>query len=254
MNTMSDERLEDYYREAEAWSHERQRAIDRSLRLAWVAAGVAALIATLEAFALLALVPLKRDVPYTLLVDRQTGYVQALNPLENDSITADAALTRSFLVQYVIARESFDIDSLQEDYRKVGLWSGGEARERYVAAMSSNNSASPLARLPRRATVDVQIRSVSSLSANTAMVRFSTIQTDPGGRPQVAQSWQALVTYRFSDADMMAEDRLTNPLGFQVTRYRKDPETLPQAVAEDQPPAPRIRDTVDTAPAGRSTQ
>src|SRR5690606_32421402 len=116
------------------------------------------------------------------------------------SVTADAALTRSFLVQYVIARESFAVDTLQENYRKVGLLSAGEARERYVAGMSASNPASPLASLPRRATIDVQIRGVSSLSANTALVRFSTVRTDPGGGPQLAQHWQAVVTWRYSAA------------------------------------------------------
>jgi type IV secretion system protein VirB8 len=244
MNRMKDEQLEEYYREAESWSHDRLDATKRSLRLAWIAAGVAALIAVIEAFALVALIPLKRDIPYTLMVDSQTGYVQALKPLENDSLTADAALTRSFLVQYVVARESFDIDNLQQDYRKVGLLSADEAREQYIALMNSSNPQSPLATLPRRSTVAVQIRSVSSLSRNSAMVRFSTVRTDPGARPQVAQHWAALITYRFSDADMTAADRLTNPLGFQVTRYRRDPETLPEALPAALPEAPPIPATV----------
>src|SRR6186997_2042437 len=243
MNDMRDEKLEEYYREAESWSEDRQAAVDRSVRLAWIAAGVAALIAVVEAFALVALIPLKREVPYTLMVDRETGYVQALRPFEGETIAADTALTRSFLVQYVIARESFDIDSVQEDYRKVGLWSADEARTQYVALMNSSNAQSPLAALPRRTTIAVQIRSVSSLSPSSAMVRFSTVRTDPGGRPQVAQHWAALITYRYSDADMSAGDRLTNPLGFQVTRYRRDAETLPEALPAALPEAPPIPST-----------
>lgn len=245
MTDMSDERLEEYYRDAETWAEDRQRLRDRSVRIAWIVAGAAALIALLEALALFLLIPLKRDVPYTLLVDRQTGYIQALRPLETESLTADAALTRSFLVQYVIARESFDIDSLNEDYRKVGLWSAGDARERYIASMNASNPRSPLASLPRRSTIDVQIRSVSSLSSSTAMVRFSTIRTDPGAQPRTSQNWAAVISYQFSNADMTAEDRLTNPLGFQVTRYRKDPETLPEAAAAEAfPEAPPIPSTV----------
>jgi type IV secretion system protein VirB8 len=249
MTDMSDERLEEYYRGAETWAHDRQQAADRSLRLAWLAAGIAATVAVLEAFALIALIPLKREVPYTLLVDRQTGYVEALRPLETDTISADAALTRSFLVQYVIARESFDIDTLQSNYRKVGLWSGGEARQRYLAAMNAGNSLSPLANLPRGASLDVQIRSVSSLSANTSLVRFSTLATGTSGQGQVTQHWQAVLTYHFSQAEMSAEDRLTNPLGFQVTRYRRDPETLPEQAVEDPAPQPPIPSTVSSSPA-----
>ena len=249
MNQMSDERLEEYYAEAESWSHDRQRAADRSVRIAWIVAGVAALIALLEAAALVLLVPLKHDVPYTLMVDRETGFVQAVKPYQDQAITADAALTRSFLVQYVTARESFDADSLQENYRKVGLWSSGEARDRYVAAMNSANPASPLASMPRRATIDVGVRSVTSLSPTTALVRFSTTRTDPGGRPQVAQNWASVVTFHFSAAGMSEQDRLTNPLGFQVTRYRRDAETLPAAVpVQNLPEAAPIPSTVETGP------
>jgi type IV secretion system protein VirB8 len=240
MNDMRNEKLEEYYREAESWSADRRASADRSVRLAWIAAGVAALIAVVEAFALVALIPLKREVPYTLLVDRETGYVQALRPLEGETVTADSALTRSFIVQYVIARENFDIDSLQEDYRQVGLWSADEAREQYVALMRPSNPLSPQASLPRRSTVDVQIRSVSALSANTAMVRFSTVRTDPGARPQVAQHWAAVVSWRYSGAEMTAADRLTNPLGFQVTRYRRDAETLPEVQSQAPAAPPRV--------------
>jgi type IV secretion system protein VirB8 len=229
MNDLRSEDLEQYYAEAGSWSADRERSADRSRRVAWIVAGVAGLIALVEAFALFLLVPLKREVPYTLLVDRQTGYVEALEPLEQGRVTADSALTRSFLVQYVIARESFDIDTLQENYRKVGLMSAGEARERYLSQMQSGTPGNPLATLPRRATVDVRIRSVSSLSADTAMVRFDTVQTDPGGQPQLAQNWAAVIRYQYSNADMSAADRLVNPMGFQVVRYRKDPETLPEA-------------------------
>lgn len=235
MNEMRKDELEGYYAEAESWSADRRRAADNSRRIAWLVAGVAATIALLEAIALLWLIPLKREVPYTLLVDRQTGYVEALQPLDQQSVTPDAALTRSFLVQYVIARESFDADTLQASYRKVGLFSAGEARERYLAQMQASNPASPLAALPPGSSIDVQVRSVSSLNADTALVRFSTVQTDRGGLPQVAQHWAAVIKYRYTDAEMSAEDRLTNPLGFQVVRYRRDAETLP-IVSEVGPP------------------
>jgi len=229
MTDMSDDRLDAYYRNAQSWAEDRQNLVERSTRTAWIIAGVAALVALLEGLALFMLIPLKREVPYTLLVDRQTGYVQALRPLDVETITPDAALTRSFLVQYVIARESFDRDSLQNDYRKVGLWSAGEARDRYAALMSASNPRSPLATLPRQAIVSVQIRSVSSLSARTALVRFSTTRTDPGARSQPPQHWTAVISYQYSNAQMSAADRLVNPLGFQVTRYRKDMEALPES-------------------------
>jgi len=216
-----------YYGEAESWAQDRERAQRKLQRMGWIVAGVATIVALCEAIAIVVLTPLKTVVPYTLLVDRETGYVEALKPLDRDMVAPDRALVRSFLAQYVIARESFDIDTLNDDYRKVALWSVDEARNRYIAGMQASNPASPLATLPRRALVSVQIRSVSSLGPNTSLVRFSTTRSDPGAQPAPPQTWAAVITYRFTGAAMSADDRLLNPLGFQVMRYRRDAEAIP---------------------------
>lgn len=231
MNRPERQNLEDYYSEAESWSADRAREISASRKIAWIIAGVAAAIALLEAIALVFLVPLKTVVPYTLLVDRQTGHVETLNPLERKTITPDSALVRSFLVQYVTQRESFDIDQLKDNYRKVALWSAEAARSRYISETQASNPQSALATLPRRAIISVQILSVSALSDDSALVRFTTTRTDPGAQAQIAQHWASVVKYRFNSAAMSAEDRMVNPLGFQVIRYRRDAETLPDVEA-----------------------
>ena len=238
MNDETPTRLGDYYREAESWSVDRERRRRQSERRAWIVAGVAAAIALIEAIAIVTMMPLKRNEPYTLLVDRQTGYIQALKPLERDTIAPDAALTRSFLAQYVIARETFNIDSLREDYRKVALWSAGEARSRYLSQMQASNPLSPLTALPRRALVEVQLRSISSLGTDTALIRFSTYRADPDRQGRPSQTWAAVVKYRFSGAAMSAADRLINPLGFQVIRYARNPEMLPEPQASSIPHGP----------------
>lgn len=202
--------------------------IERSSRRAWMVAIIAALIALLEAIALVFLVPLKTVEPYTLLVDRQTGNVEALGPLDAQQVTPDAALERSFLVQYVIARESFTIDGLQDDYRKVSLWSDSSATRQYAARMEASNPLSPLAYLPQRSVIRTEVKSVSNLSEGRAMVRFTTTQQDSGAEPQPSQHWVAIIGYEFTAAAMSEEDRYINPLGFQVTSYRRDAETLPE--------------------------
>lgn len=234
MNDQTDNELASYFDAAGSWADDRAASQSRDRRVAWIVAAVAATIAVVEAIAILVMLPLQRIEPYTLLVDRQTGYVEALKPLERRTVAVDTALTRSFLVQYVIAREGFDIDSLKSDYRKVALWSAGEARDRYVAGMQASNPASPLASLPRQSLITVQIRSVAPLTDDTAMVRFETVRTDPGGQSQPPRIFAAVIKYRFSGAEMSAEDRLINPLGFQVLSYQANPEI------ESATPAPAI--------------
>jgi type IV secretion system protein VirB8 len=238
MNKITRESAEDYYREAESWARDRQEGLRSSRRVAWIIAGVAASVALLEAVALVVLTPLKTVEPYTLLVDRQTGYVQALKPIDSERIAPDAALTQSFLVQYVIGRESFDIDSMQADYRKVSLWSAEKARAEYITGVQASNPSSPLNLYPRSTVIETRVKSVSALGRNVAMVRFDTIRRDAGGQSAPVGSWAAIVRYRFTTGPLSAEDRYLNPLGFQVLRYQKNPETLPAAPVSLVPGAP----------------
>ncbi|MBD3730830.1 MAG: hypothetical protein IE933_14115 [Sphingomonadales bacterium] len=231
---------------ADSWGRNVTDDLERSARRAWSVAAVAALVAVLEGIALVALTPLKTVEPYTLLVDRQTGNVERLAPLDAQVVAPDTALTRSFLVQYVIAREGFYADNLQDDYRKVSLWSAPRVRQAYKGQMQATNPLSPLAYLPRGAVQRVEVRSVSSLGANRSLVRFDTIRQDLGAQPQTAQHWVAVIDFAFTSAAMSEADRLVNPLGFQVTRYRRDAEALPET------PAPVVDEALP--PTRRSAQ
>lgn len=231
MNDLSREALDAYYAEAASWNRDRVGAMRSSQRVAWWIAGVAAAIALCEAIALVLLTPLKTVEPYTLMVDRTTGYVQALKPLDQAKIAPDAALTQSFLVQYVIAREGFDFATVNANYRKVALFSADAARRSYLQQMQVSNPESPLLIYPRGSVVDVRVKSVSPLGSNAALVRFETVRSDAGAQPQPPSGWVAVVRYRYSDAPMSLEDRFVNPLRFQVTSYRRDAEVLtPQPV------------------------
>jgi len=242
--------LDAYYREAATWAQDREARDQRSRRIAWWVAGGASFVAIAEAFALVALAPLKTVEPYTLLVDRQTGYVEALKPLERQAIAPDAALTRSFLVQYVIARESFDLGSIKANYRKAALWSAPEARATYIAATQATNPASPLASLPRTAEIEVQVKSVSSLGPATSLVRFRTHRADLAASAATDQDWAAVISFRYSGDPMTVQDRLINPLGFQVTRYRRDAESIPDIA----PAAPVMPVPTAAAPAALVAQ
>jgi type IV secretion system protein VirB8 len=237
MNELSREGLDAYYAEAASWNRDRVQAMRSSQRLSWWIAGVAAAIALLEGLALVLLMPLKTVEPYTLMVDRTTGFVQELKPLDAAKVAPDTALTQSFLVQYVSARESFDIATLNANYRKVALLSAGSARSTYFAGMQTSNPANPLALYPRTTVLDVRVKSVSPLGPNAALVRFDVVRSDAGAQEQPALPYVAVVRYRYSGAPMKLEDRFINPLGFQVVSYRKDAETIPAEPAPQVAPA-----------------
>ncbi|HEX8192351.1 MAG TPA: type IV secretion system protein [Allosphingosinicella sp.] len=240
MNKRSRESLDAYYKEAESWSGDRQQELRKSRKVAWMVAAGACAVAMLLALVLVLLVPLKTERVVTLLVDRNTGFVQAIRPLEEQRISADSALTQSLLVQYVVQRESFDVSTVQSAYRHVTLWSAGNARSEYMAGMQASNPQSPLVRYPRGASVETFVRSVLPESRNRAAVRFETRLRAPGGQVTSLGAWVATVEYQFTAEPMRQEDRFTNPLGFQVTRYRKSQEALPPPPEPVQPAQPGL--------------
>jgi len=213
-----------YFEQSESWATSLQDVGARSRKIAWTIAGIAVGIAAFEAIALAMLAPLKTVQPITLLVDRHTGYVQSVDPTKPRQIGADQALAQSMLAQYVSAREGFDRTTISFDYRRVALWSAGSARSAYLAEMPATNPQSPFQRYPAGTVVDVRVKSVSQLSPGAALVRFDSLYQDPNGQPTLSQPWISVVRYRFVDAPMKLEDRLINPLGFQVVSYRRDAE------------------------------
>jgi type IV secretion system protein VirB8 len=238
-----------YYRNAASWAADAGASTRTALRVAWWVAGAAVIVALLEAVALAALAPLKTVVPYTILVDRETGYVQTVKGLEPGTISQDGAVTQSFLVQYVIARETFDAADLKDNYRKVLVWSEGPQRAEYQREMQRSNPSSPLNLYQPSTIVATTIKSVSLLSPTTALVRFDTTRQENGAPSGEVRSYAAVIAFRYSGAPLTMGDRFINPLGFQVTSYRRDAETVAGSAASTDVAAPVSRIDAAGAPA-----
>ena len=198
-----------------------------------------------QAAAIALMLPLKEVVPYTVLVDRQTGYVETARGVQLGPLAEDRAIVESMLAQYVLARETFDPADFSERYGRVALWSLGSARDVYVGQYQADRPGNVLADMRPGTTVRVTVKRIDVLTPETARVRFETQRRDTAIDP-IRTDWQSLVSFRFTGAPMRTEDRLLNPLGFQVTGYRRDLETPLDAG----PPASDDGATAIEAPAG----
>ena len=232
-----------YYQSARSWSYDRDTALANSRRMAWIVASLATGVAVLEALALIALAPLKTIVPYTVMVDKATGYSTVVDGTHPQVLKPQSALTQSMLAQYVVARETFDITTIADQYRKVGLWSEGEARAEYLAQMPLTNPQSPMNIYPRSALVTVTVDSVALVSPDTAQVRFVTDRRDGPTAASTRTAYVAQIRYRFAGEPIAMDDRLVNPLGFEIAHYRRDQEALAA-------PGPAVLNVAPAAPTG----
>jgi type IV secretion system protein VirB8 len=55
-------------------------------------------------------------------------------------------------------------------------------------------------------------------------VRFTTTRTAAGGAGGQTADYVSAISFGFSGRPLRTADRYVNPLGFQVTRYRRDEE------------------------------
>lgn len=226
-----------YRKQSASWSQDVNGALRASRTRAWWIAGVALLLAVIEGLALVLLLPLKTVVPYTITVDRQTGHAELARGINLGPMSENEALVQSALAQYVIARETLDAADLAAAYRKVGLWSAGDARRDYLRAMDRSNPASILNSANSATLITTTIKSIALLDKTSALVRFATERRDGDG-PVTHRDWVTVIRYGFSGGPLSAEDRLINPLGFQVTHYRRDAENI-AVVTANQPPITR---------------
>ena len=171
------------------------------------------LIAVLEAIALIVLMPLKTVEPYTLLVDRQTGFVQALRPLDAERIAAgpgaDPVASSSSMSSP--ARASTSTRSRTITARSP---CGRPARRGPIMSppRRSRTRESPLARYPRSTIVETRVKSVSPVGRDVAMVRFETRaarRRRPGAGRRSA--WVAVIRYRYSGEPMCDRGPVRQP-------------------------------------------
>ncbi len=214
-----------YYETASTWAQDTHETLRRSRRTAWIIAGIAVGIAAIQAVALVVLVPLKQTMPYTITVDRETGYVQTTRGVNLGTLSETEAVAQSFVVQYVLARETFDAADYREQYRKTLAWSQGAAETEYLRDWDKSNPNGIQSRVSANTRIQVTVKSVTILGPRSAMIRFDTERSEGGGGPGMRQPWVASVVYSFSNKPISEQDRYLNPLGFQISSYRRDAET-----------------------------
>jgi type IV secretion system protein VirB8 len=232
---------------AEPWMDEALHQARAGRRTAWIFAFLLLIIVGAQAAAIAIMLPLKQVVPYTVTVDRQTGYVETARGVDLGDLKEDEAVVQSMLAQYVLARETFDPADFADRYDRVALWSLGQARDDYVGQYQNGQA---LADVRPGATIRVTIKKIELLSKDTARVRFYTTRQDPGAAPVMA-AFEAIIRFRFTGAPMKMEDRFLNPLGFQAVAYRRDAEDVaaaPRSPAEMAKAAPAPAGATDALP------
>ena len=200
-----------------------------SARRAWIVAGGAGALSLLLATALVLVLPLKETQVFTVMVDRQTGDAEKIVEVRPSGIEDQEAVKQSLLVAYVSDREGYFLPGIQARLESVQRRSTDSAEEslRLLWSKGGGNKAYPPDVYGPGAEVSVTVRRITFLAPNVAQVRFLKILRQAKQEP-VTQPFVA--TVEFAGAPRTGRSLAhvwENPLGFTVSSYRVDPETLP---------------------------
>lgn len=227
-------KTDQYLEESASWEHDRQEERAFREKIAWSAAGFCAVLALVAVAAVAMLVPLKTTEAFVIRINETTGETDIVTAVEGiKHLTHQEALDRYWIAKYVRLREGYFYPTVKRDYKLVMLMSASTAAKEYKQYMNPTlNPNSPILKYRGSVEMSVEISSISFLGDHTALVRFEkTIDRKNG--PSTTSSWVATLQYKYRpQRPMSMQERMKNPLGFTVGRYRVTPEVTPKLRGE----------------------
>ncbi|BBL53953.1 conjugal transfer protein TraJ [Bartonella quintana] len=218
------ERLNSYYEESRGLERELIGEFIRSRKIAWRVACVVGIFGLFGMMCGVVGFSQPAPTPLVLRVDNTTGAVDIISMMREHETSYGEVVDRYWLNQYVLNRESYDYDTIQLNYDTAALLSAPTVQQEFYKIYEGENARDQV--LSNKARITVKVRSIQPNGRGQATVRFTTQQHDSKGTVGPKQHQIATIGYTYVGAPMKSSDRLLNPLGFQITSYRADPEIL----------------------------
>lgn len=222
---MKDPAIEAFVDAAKAWETDEIVRVRRSERRAWIFAALGIGTALAACIAVAALTPLKSVEPFVVRVDKNTGATDIVTRIDERTVSFNEALDKYFLARYVNYREEYSNAMAFPNYEAVTLMSTQQVGAAYYAQINPKNPRSPVSVYGKDGTVEVAVNSISFLGNGVAQVRFARTEKGPNS-PERESSWIGTITFKYLKAPADGKARLVNPVGFQVSEYRLDPEMV----------------------------
>jgi len=181
-------------------------------------------VAIIEAVAMACLAPMKTVVPYVIEVDKHTGTANIVEFAGKVKLDSDELRDKYWLSQYVLAREGYDYQTVDYEYRKVREMSMPNVFEPFATLFEGERSMDVV--MGPEECFRVEILSIQLVGENQAQARFIKRRVKATTVDVVSESyWTATISYSYEPTYTVEEPRLIiNPFGFKVTSYRVDQE------------------------------
>jgi type IV secretion system protein VirB8 len=151
--------------------------------------------------------------PYVIEVEENTGIATVVTQMTTEQFTGNEVMRRYFINEFVHAASGYDPKTYKNDAEKVRLSSTpgvyADFRNRINARELGVDSA-----------IEVRIKSIQYIDNNTAQIRILRQINLADANPTTKDEIITMNFYFNTNLNLTLEERLINPLGFQVSNYK----------------------------------
>lgn len=221
--------VDEFLSQIKSFEEDRVLLAKQSAKTAWKVAAGFGFLAVLAVMAVVVMMPLKQIEPYLLKVDNATGYTNVVRPLADaKGVSYGEVLDKYWLNQFVIERNSYEWETVQNSFNTVKLMSNRKVFASYSNYITGDQS--PTKIFSNKRVIRITVQGITFLPATSkdqglAQVRFTRYIENNEGVSAIGYEptkWTATITFDYQSSIKTEDERRLNPLGFQVTSYRED--------------------------------
>lgn len=157
--------------------------------------------------------------PYVIEISDKTGMPTVVEQETVKKFTSDEVIKRYFINEFLRVSEGYDPFTYKQDYKKLRLLCDAKVYREFLSQLSVKNPESPINTLGSRGKREIKIKSIQFLEPQTVQVR-ALIENSGVYTGQKQRDVVIYMSFKFVNLNLSMQDRMINPLGFQVDSYR----------------------------------
>ncbi len=160
--------------------------------------------------------------PQVLVMNETSGAINPLRSLDEVKDSYEDAILRRALNTFSICRERYIKDMAESDYYCAASFMSPQLQSQWASYWDTENPEGPLTVYGNKATVKVEIETISPREngkgiVDTAQIHFKRTVT-ASGIPTVTY-WIADIAFKIINLPVAEQQRRVNDIGLQITQY-----------------------------------
>ncbi len=150
--------------------------------------------------------------PYVIEVEEKTGIATVVDQISAGYLTGDQAIRRFFINKFIHLASGYDPKTYKTDLEEMRLFSTPNVYAEYKSRVNARE-------LGANSKISVRIKSILFQEQNIAQIRIVRQIEIFEAQPKTVDEVITLGFYFSPNIQLSTEERLINPLGFQVNKY-----------------------------------